>query len=183
VPAAIMSIAAANLFTRNIWRPMMRTEVTPQREAAMAKLVSLLVKVGALLIIIFLKVDYALNFQLIGGILILQTLPAIVFALYTRWFHRWALLLGLLTGVVTGIWMAYVTPNALHTQTHFGSSVYHWTFLGWDFKAYAALIAFVFNIVVAVVATVVLRALRAPAGADETAADDYEAVAVPAMAS
>src|SRR6059058_766866 len=148
VPAAIMSIAAANLFTRNIW---------------------------------FLKVDYALNFQLIGGILILQTLPAIVFGLYTRWFHRWALLAGLIAGVVTGIWMAYVTPNALKTQMHFGSSVYHWTFFGWDFKAYAALIAFVVNVIVCVVGTLVLRALRAPAGADETVADDYEAVAVPAL--
>ena len=181
VPAAIMSIAAANLFTRNIWSPMFGRNATPAREATVAKLVSLLVKVGALLIILFLKVDYALNFQLIGGILILQTLPAIVFGLYTRWFHRWALLAGLIAGVVTGIWMAYVTPNALKTQMHFGSSVYHWTFFGWDFKAYAALIAFVVNVIVCVVATLVLRALRAPAGADETVADDYEAVAVPAL--
>jgi len=181
VPAAIMSIAAANLFTRNIWRPLFDRDATPAREAHVAKLVSLLVKVGALLIILFLKVDYALNFQLIGGILILQTLPAIVFGLYTRWFHRWALLAGLVVGVGTGIWMAYVTPNALKTQMHFGSSVYHWQFFGWDFKAYAALIAFVLNVVLVVVCNAVLRAVRAPAGVDQTTADDYEAVAVPAL--
>jgi solute:Na+ symporter, SSS family len=181
VPAAIMSIAAANLFTRNIWSTYVDRNATPQREATVAKLVSLLVKVGALLIILFLKVDYALNFQLIGGILILQTFPAIVFGLYTRWFHRWALLTGWAVGIVTGIWMAYVTPNAAGTQTHFGSSVYHWTYLGWDFKVYAALIAFVLNVIVAVVITAVLRAARAPAGVDETVADDYEAVAVPAL--
>jgi len=104
-----------------------------------------------------------------------------VFGLYTRWFHRWALLAGLVVGVVTGIWMAYVTPNALKTQMHFGSSVYHWTFFGWDFKAYAALIAFVLNVAVVVVGTLVLKAVRAPAGADATVADDYEAVAVPAL--
>lgn len=34
----------------------------------------------------------AINFQLLGGILILQTFPAIVFSLYMRWFHRWGLL-------------------------------------------------------------------------------------------
>jgi solute:Na+ symporter, SSS family len=181
VPAAIMSIAAANLFTRNIWSTYFDRNPTPQREATVAKLVSLLVKVGALLIILFLKVDYALNFQLIGGILILQTFPAIVFGLYTRWFHRWALLAGWAVGIVTGIWMAYVTPNAAGTQTHFGSSVYHWTYLGWDFKVYAALIAFALNVIVAVVVTAVLRAVRAPAGVDETVADDYEAVAVPAL--
>jgi len=181
VPAAIMSIAAANLFTRNILGPLHGGNVTPQREAQIAKLVSLLVKVGALLIILFLKVDYALNFQLIGGILILQTLPAIVFGLYTRWFHRWALLAGLVAAVGFGIYMAYVTPNALHTQAHWGSSVYHWTWWGLDFKAYAALIAFVLNVAVATVGTIVLRVVRAPAGRDQTTAEDYEAVAVPAL--
>jgi SSS family solute:Na+ symporter len=181
VPAAIMSIAAANLFTRNIWGAYVRRDMSHRQEAAVAKVVSLLVKVGALLIILFLKVDYALNFQLIGGILILQTFPAIVFGLYTRFFHRWALLAGWAVGIVTGIWMAYVTPNATGTQAHFGSSVYHWTLLGWDFKAYAALIAFVLNVVVTVVLTLVLRALRAPSGVDATDEQDYEATRVPAL--
>src|SRR5436190_9183951 len=57
VPAAIMSIAAANLFTRNVWGAFIDKDATPAREAAVAKIVSLLVKVGALLIILFLKVD------------------------------------------------------------------------------------------------------------------------------
>ncbi|MDQ1696557.1 MAG: solute:Na+ symporter, family [Frankiaceae bacterium] len=181
VPAAIMSIAAANLFTRNVWGMFQDANASPAREAAVAKIVSLLVKVGALLIILFLKVDYALNFQLIGGILILQTFPAIAFGLYTRWFHRWALLAGWAVGIGTGIAMAYVTPNATGTQAHFGSSVYHWTYLGLDFKAYAALIAFALNVVVATTFTVLLRAARAPAGNDATTADDYEATAVPAL--
>jgi len=181
VPAAIMSIAAANLFTRNIWVAFVDRGATPAREATVAKLVSLAVKVGALLIILFLKVDYALNFQLIGGILILQTFPAIVFGLYTRFFHRWALLAGWAVGIVTGIWMAYVTPNPAGTQAHFGSAVYHWTMFGWDFKAYAALIAFALNVIVATVLTAVLSAVRAPAGVDATSSDDYEAVAVPAL--
>jgi Na+/proline symporter len=36
----------------------------------------------------------ALNLQLLGGIWILQTLPSVILGLYTRWFHRWALLTG-----------------------------------------------------------------------------------------
>src|SRR5476651_2054119 len=47
VPAAIMSIGAANLFTRNLW-PMMARDVSPEKEAKTAKLVSLVVKFGAL---------------------------------------------------------------------------------------------------------------------------------------
>ncbi|HKU19359.1 MAG TPA: hypothetical protein VJP80_08965 [Candidatus Saccharimonadales bacterium] len=39
---------------------------------------------------------------------------------------------------------------------------------------YAALYSLIINIVVAIALTVTLRALRAPAGRDQTAPDDYE---------
>ena len=45
-PAAIMSIAAANLFTRNIYRDFIKPHATPAQEAKVSKLVSLVVKVG-----------------------------------------------------------------------------------------------------------------------------------------
>jgi len=45
VPAAIMSIAAANLYTRNVHREFVNTKMTPEQETNVAKLVSLLVKV------------------------------------------------------------------------------------------------------------------------------------------
>jgi SSS family solute:Na+ symporter len=180
VPAAIMSIAAANLFTRNIWTAYLRPAASHAEEATVAKLVSLLVKVGALLFVLFVSTQYALDLQLLGGIWILQTFPAIVFGLYTRWMHRWALLLGWAVGMVTGTWMAYSVVNPA-TGRHFGGSVFHWTYLGLDFKAYAALIAFVLNLAVVVVATVALRATKVPAGADATASEDYEVVEAPAL--
>src|SRR5205807_7888862 len=48
VPAAIMSIAAANLSTRNIYVRFIRPECTPHQESQNAKIVSLIVKAGAL---------------------------------------------------------------------------------------------------------------------------------------
>src|SRR5919199_1298641 len=48
VPAAIMSIAAANLFTRNIYREYMNRDASPAQEARVSKLASLVVKAGAL---------------------------------------------------------------------------------------------------------------------------------------
>ncbi len=54
VPAAIMSIAAANLFTRNIYREFINPNCTPARGSADGEVVSLVVKVGALLFIIVL---------------------------------------------------------------------------------------------------------------------------------
>ncbi len=94
VPAAIMSIAAANLFTRNVYKAFIRPAADAAEEAKVAKLVSLVVKVGALVFVLAMDKTFAINLQLLGGVWILQTFPAIVAGLYTRWFHRWALLLG-----------------------------------------------------------------------------------------
>jgi Na+/proline symporter len=52
VPAAIMSIAAANLYTRNIHREFVNRNMTHHQETHVAKLVSLIVKVGAVAFIL-----------------------------------------------------------------------------------------------------------------------------------
>jgi SSS family solute:Na+ symporter len=112
VPAAIMSIAAANLFTRNIWQEFFRPAATPAEETRVARLASLLAKVGALGFALALNKTFSINLQLLGGIWILQTFPAIVISLYTRWFHRWALITGWAAAMVYGTVQAYRTPAA-----------------------------------------------------------------------
>ncbi|RYE82276.1 MAG: sodium:solute symporter, partial [Hyphomicrobiales bacterium] len=102
VPAAIMSIAAANLWTRNIYKAFINPAATDAQEAKQSKLASLLVKFGALIFVLALPKDFAINLQLLGGIWILQTLPSIVVGLYTRWLHRYALLAGWAVGMVWG---------------------------------------------------------------------------------
>ena len=103
-----MSIAAANLFTRSIYKDFLRPQASHADEARVAKIVSLLVKVGALVIIITLPTKYAIELQLLGGVWILQTLPSIVIGLYTRWLHRWALIAGWAVGMTVGTLMAAV---------------------------------------------------------------------------
>ena len=168
VPASIMSIAAANLFTRNIWREYINPAVGDRAESNIAKLTSLVVKFGALVFIVFLPTQYAINLQLLGGVWIIQTLPAIVIGLYTRWLHRWALLIGWAIGMLTGTAMA-VSQNF--------ASVYPLSLAGTTIPGYAALYAFILNLVVAVVLTYVFNAASAPTGADETSKLDYTAVA------
>ncbi|MFH8786198.1 monocarboxylate uptake permease MctP [Streptomyces roseoverticillatus] len=170
VPAAIMSIAAANLFTRNIYKDFIRPDASPAHEAKVSKLASLLVKVGALVFVLTMDKTVAINFQLLGGIWILQTVPALVGGLFTRWFHRWALLAGWAAGMVYGTWKAYDTPSA--TQDHFGNTNLI-PLIGE--KGYIGLTAFVFNVIVVIVLTVVLKAFGAPEGVDETTAADYTA--------
>ena len=77
VPAAIMSIAAANTFTRNIYKAWLKPDATVQQEAKVSKLTSLVVKAFALIFVLTLDKSNAINFQLLGGIWILQTFPAL----------------------------------------------------------------------------------------------------------
>lgn len=170
VPAAIMSIAAANLFTRNIYKDFIRPDASPEREAKVSKLASLLVKVGALVFVLTMDKTVAINFQLLGGIWILQTVPALVGGLFTRWFHRWGLLAGWAVGMAYGTWRAYDTPSA--TQDHFGNTNLI-PFIGE--KGYIGLTAFVLNVLVAVVLTVVFKAVGVRDGVDETQPSDYTA--------
>ncbi len=173
VPAAIMSIAAANLWTRNVYKAFIKPDATHAQEARQSRLVSLVVKVGALFFVLGLPGEFAINLQLLGGVWILQTLPSIVVGLYTRWMHRWALLAGWAVGMVYGTVTAYRVPVTGTPGSHFGGPLATVPFT--DTKVYIALTAFVLNLVVAVVGTVVLRALNAPSGVDHTRAEDYHA--------
>ncbi|MEW2633085.1 monocarboxylate uptake permease MctP [Streptomyces sp. NPDC048389] len=171
VPAAIMSIAAANLFTRNIYKDFIRPDATPAQETKVSKLVSLLVKVGALVFVLTMDKTVAINFQLLGGIWILQTFPALVGGLFTRWFHRWALIGGWAVGMLYGTISAYNVAGP--TQKHFGGSSA--VIPGIGEIGYIGLTAFVLNVVVTVVLTFVMRAAKAPDGIDETSPSDYTA--------
>jgi SSS family solute:Na+ symporter len=177
VPAAIMSIAAANLFTRNIYREYFRPDATDREEARVSKLVSLLVKVGAVACILLLDPQFSIDLQLIGGVIILQTLPSVGLGLITRWFHRGGLVAGWAAGMAAGMWMLYRIPNPTTKKLHFGGSAFPLNDLGFDTKltVYAGAIALVVNLVVAVVATLVLRAVGAEDGKDATREGDYYA--------
>jgi SSS family solute:Na+ symporter len=180
VPASIMSIAAANLFTRNIYKEYIRPNATDREESATAKLASLVVKFGALAFIIFLPVQQSITLQLLGGVWMLQIFPALVFGLFTRWFHRWALLLGWLAGMATGTYMAYMQSSP--KLAHFASATYPLHIFGQVIPAYAALYAFIVNIVVVVVFSLILNPMKSTRGEDKTQASDYveEEVAVTA---
>ena len=168
VPAAIMSIATANLFTRNIYREYFRPDATPREEARMAKIASLVVKFGALAFILLLQDarQEAIDFQLLGGVWILQTFPVIVFSLYTRWFHRWALLAGWAAGMISGTMMA--------ASQHF-TAIFPLHFVGLQISAYSAFYAFLINLFVTIVLSAVFNAMRIERGTDHTTASDYVA--------
>ncbi|GES50353.1 sodium:solute symporter [Rhizobium sp. NBRC 114257] len=149
VPAAVMSIGAANLFTRNFWKAYVDPQVSDAGEAKVAKMTSLVVKIGALLVIIFLPTQFALDLQLLGGIWILQTLPALVFGLYTKWFRAPALLVGWFVGFFGGTYLVWDA----------GWKPLHMVPLGEaGFTVYTGLLALLANIVVAMIVNAVMPA-------------------------
>ncbi|GAA3745623.1 sodium:solute symporter [Plantactinospora mayteni] len=176
VPAAIMSIAAANLFTRNIYKEYLRKDATAAQEANVSKITSLVVKIGAVACIVFLDPQFSIDLQLIGGVIILQTLPAVALGLYTRWFHRGALVAGWVAGMGLGMWMLYQIPNPATKRAHFGGSAFPLEKLGFDGSTktiYVGLVAVAVNLLVAAIVTLILRAAKVAEGVDGTTQDDY----------
>jgi solute:Na+ symporter, SSS family len=164
VPAAIMSIATANTFTRNIYREFIHPAATDAEESQMAKIVSLVIKAGALVFIFAIPFQYALWLQLLGGVWIIQTLPPVILGLYTRMLNGWALLIGWAVGFVLGTWMvAAVNFAPVYPLKLFGTTV----------PCYVALASLVVNIVVGVVLSVVFNLVRSDRHRDVTVASDY----------
>src|SRR6266568_4281628 len=166
VPASVMSIAAANLFTRNIYKPYIHREAGDREESTVAKWASFVLKFGAVLFIVYIPTDQVINFQLLGGIWILQTLPAVYLGLYTNWFNRWALLIGWLVGEVLGT--VYFYQAGL-------KSVYTITIGNFSFPAmYIAFSMIVVNLVLPIILTPIFNVIGLRSGRDVTAQTDYD---------
>ena len=164
VPAAIMSIATANTYTRNIYREFINPNCTDRQESQMAKIVSLVIKAGALLFIFFVPLQYALWLQLLGGVWIIQTVPSVVVGLYTRFFHGWALFIGWTVGFVLGTYMVLDNNYA---------PVYPLKIMGTTFPCYIALAMLVLNLAVSWVLSLVFNAVAPDKHLDATRAADY----------
>jgi SSS family solute:Na+ symporter len=165
VPGAVMSIAPAHLYTRNIHREFINQNPTDKEEAQIAKWVSLIVKLGALVFIIFVPTQYAIQLQLLGGIWIIQTVPSVMLGVYTRWFNEWALLIGWAVGTAVGTAMA-VSVNF--------AAAYPLAFGGMTFPGYTAFYTVILNLVIAIVLTPVFNAMGGKR-TDATVAADYHA--------
>jgi SSS family solute:Na+ symporter len=147
VPAAIMCIGAANLFASNVFREF-SSERAPV-ETIVAKLLTLGICAFALLFIFFVPVPYAIDFQLLGGALMLQIFPAFVLGLWTRWFAPKALLAGWACGLLASCAMAYASGFSSNFTLHaFGGSL----------TGFIALYGLILNLLVSTLLTLLLRA-------------------------
>jgi SSS family solute:Na+ symporter len=154
VPAAIMSIAAGNLFSRNIWVQFIRPNASADHEGTVAKVASLIIKFAALAFILAVPTQFAIYYQTAGGVWILQTLPAVFLALFVPWLDRWAVAAGWAAGMAWG--------TDLLVQLAFKSSLYPFHVAGHVWDLYVGAAALVANLLVVLVGTGLLRLVRAP---------------------
>ena len=141
VPAAVMSIACANLYTRNLYKEFIRPDCTDAEEARMAKIVSLIVKIGAVVFILAIPLEYAINLHLLGGVWIIQLLPPILLGLYTRGLNARALLVGWAVGTAVGTYMA---------ATQAFKPIFPLEIFGVTLPGYAALYSVLLNFLLAI---------------------------------
>ena len=162
VPAAIMAIGGANLFASNIFQQFSSTRHPGQ--TGLAKILTLVICAVALLFVIFIKPQFAIGFQFLGGAWILQTFPAFVIGLYTNWFNPKALLLGWIVGIAAGTYMAVQTGYTAAFPLHLG---------GGTLVGYGPFYALLLNLIVSVIATPLFKAAGSARAIDATSAADY----------
>jgi SSS family solute:Na+ symporter len=163
VPAAIMSIASGNLFTRNIYKEYIDFGCTPARECQVAKFAALAVMLGGLIFNVGFPRVYAVQMQLLGGIWIIQTLPAVILGLYTSRLHPWALLIGWVTGIAAG--------TAMAVSMGLQNSVYGIHIFGIVIPCYIAVSTLILNIAVSAVCSPLFSIIARTA--DATVTEDY----------
>ena len=170
VPAAIMAIAAANLFTRNIFKEFFKPDASPALETRMSQWASLVVKFGALRVR-GRTAAYVLH-QPAAARRRLDTadLPDAG----RRPVHALVPPLGaahrlVRPGMIYGTLAAYNVKNA--TTSHWAGS----SDIVFGHSIYIGITAIIINVVIAVILTLVFRAARVPEGTDETLPHQYTA--------
>ncbi len=152
VPAAIMAIGSANLCAHNVFSGFHRDR--PRSDARLSKLLTLAVCAFALCFVLFVPTTYAINFQLLGGIWMVQVVPAFVLDLSSRTLDRRALLAG------WAVSMLAATAMAASTVTHGGGISPNLTIsvFGQHVTAFIALYGLAINVIVSAGLSPILRA-------------------------
>ncbi|HTX55707.1 MAG TPA: sodium:solute symporter [Candidatus Acidoferrales bacterium] len=161
VPAAIMAIGSANIIVRDVWTVFAPWK-NAEQESSGARWFSVVMVLGGLFFVVAIPIKEVVNFQLLGGIWIIQTVPAVFLSLYLRkYLTSWGIFWGWLVGIAIGTSM--VVANG------FASSVFNLPLFGVTIPSYIALAALIPNLIV----TFALSPLLRGADKDETAAADY----------
>ena len=160
VPAAIMAIAQANLFVRNIVKEFW-PKMPARTEASLAKWMSAVFKFIALGFVFIVPATYAIQLQLLGGVIILQILPAVFLALFIKRLNKHSLIAGWAVGMFIGIYLVEIANKFGPLTTSFFKSSYGLLYIG--------LISVAINVIISLAGSAIAGAagVKTPAAAEE----------------
>ncbi|MER5950154.1 sodium:solute symporter [Streptomyces sp. NPDC001904] len=161
LPAVLMAMGMALLFVRNVYVEYLNPTATPKHEVRSTRWPALAIMAGAVVFAVLLKPQETVNLHLLGCVWILQTLPAVVVSMFTRWFHHRALLAGWAVGMLTGTWLL-VGRDGFSTVLHVAIGPLH-------ASVYVAVAALALNLGAAAVLTPFLDRLGVERGKGGTA--------------
>jgi len=137
VPSAIQLLTGATLYAKNLYKPIFAPSMTDEQVARLAKVIVLILTVGALLLAIFTSPSLV-SLLLLGVIGVSQFFPGVVLGLYSKRVTTPGVFSGIVTGISIGVFMALT-----------GRDPYH----GWN----AGLIALTFNFTVTVIVSLLTK--------------------------
>lgn len=156
VPAAIMSIASANLFIRNVVKPYRKKAFEPKQETFYAKIVTIIFIFIAVLFTLVVNDTYAIQLQLLAGGLILETLPALFLGLYWPKLNKHSMIVGWVVGMIIDV---YLELEANHFG-QFGTSFYNFGSInGGEILIFVGLFSVAINVLISVIGTFIARAM------------------------
>jgi SSS family solute:Na+ symporter len=102
VPSAIQLLAGATLYSKNLYRPLFAPAMTDQEVARLAKIMVVVLTLGALLLAIYTSPSLV-SLLLLGFIGVSQLFPGVVLGLFSNRVTTAGVFAGLVTGIAAGV--------------------------------------------------------------------------------
>ncbi len=147
VPASIMALASANLLTRNVYLEYINPKASEKTQTNLSRVLVIVVILGALAFSLVPAASGEIVYlQTFGGAIIMQTLPAVYFSLFTRKLNKYPVGIGWAAGLGTTLVMLI--------QLDFKASLYK----NLDFL-YIGIFALVINLAVVGIGMGIMKAM------------------------
>ncbi|MFE1882581.1 sodium:solute symporter family protein [Streptomyces diastatochromogenes] len=159
LPAAVLCLAVAMQFARNVYSEYINPTATPKHEVQVARFTALVLRVAALVCALLLHPQDAVNLHLLGGVWMVQVFPTVAIGLFTAWFHPRALLAGWGVGMAAGTWLSVAHGFSPIVTLPWGRA---------GLQVYTAVVALALNLGTAVLLTVILQRMGVARGIDTT---------------
>ena len=110
VPAAIQLLTGATLYAKNLFRPILAPGMTDQQVARLARIMVLILTVGALFFAIFTSPSLV-SLLLLGSAGVAQLFPGVVLGLYWNRVTTSGIFAGMITGIAIALFLMLTGRN------------------------------------------------------------------------